>query len=90
MIRKFGKKEDFVPVRRINDARYRINFDWVDDADENMADYGVFSLHDYFVKPTTEQMQEDVRDMTIQRYLNEGLTPPAREDIDVSAYVVDD
>jgi len=92
MIRKFGKTENYKEVVELTHDRVDINFDLVyykDEEGKEQKEYGYWSKHSYFTRPTTEQMQEDVKDYTIQRYINEGLTPPAREDIDVSAYVID-
>ena len=86
MARKFGKTEDYIPVLKLSDTRYRINFDFVPDEDEN---YGWWSVVNYFELPSIERMQNDVRNYTIQRYEQEGLTPPDPETIDVSAYVID-
>jgi len=88
MIRVTNLTERYVPVTKFNEQRYRINFDKVDLTDE-LAGLSKWSVLDYIQKPTTEQMQEDVINYTIQRYVDEGLTPPAREDIDVTPYVVD-
>lgn len=86
MVRRFGRAQDYVPVVKLSDKRYRINFDFVPSDDEN---YGRWSVVNYFELPSIERMQEDVRNYTIQRYEQEGLTPPEPETIDVSAYVID-
>lgn len=84
-VRTTNLEEKYLPVKKYNEQRYRIAFDKV----SLEGGIATWSLADYFEHPTTEQVQEDVRDMTIQRYINEGLEPPKREDIDVSPYVID-
>lgn len=86
MIRKFGRSQDYVPVVKLTDTRYRINFDFVQSEDEG---YGWWSVVNYFELPSIERMQADVRNYTIQRYEQEGLTPPEPETIDVSAYMIE-
>lgn len=88
MIRVTSPTANYKPVTKYNDTRYRINFDKVDLTGE-CEGLSTWSIIDYFEHPTTEQVQNDVRTCTIQRYENEGLTPPRPEDIDVSEYIID-
>lgn len=85
-MRVFGRRTAYKPVRRLNESRYEIDYDFVPMQDE--PSLGYWSTHQYFTKPATEQVQKMVRDGTIARYIAEGLTPPEREDIDVSEYVI--
>ena len=84
MIRIFNKSTAYTPVQCLSPTRYRINFDFVPFADDE--NYGYWSEENYFEKPTTEQIQSDVVKYTLQRYEQEGLTPPT--DIDVSQYII--
>lgn len=87
MTRRFGRTRDYVPVLKLSDTRYRISFDFV--PDEENEEYGWWSVVNYFELPSIERMQTDVRNHTVERYEQEGLTPPDPETIDVSAYVID-
>jgi len=87
MIRIYGHSEDFVPVLSLSPTRYRIDFDFVQGESQ---DCGYWSVINYFSKPTTEQVQQDVINGTIARYEAEGLTPPEPQDIDVSEYVIEE
>lgn len=87
MIRKFGRTQDYVPVVKLSEARYRINFDFVPYPED--SSFGWWTVVNYFELPSIERVQNDVRTMTVQRYEREGLTPPDPETIDVSAYVID-
>lgn len=87
MIRKFGRTQDYVPVVKLTDTRYRINFDLVPYPEDNS--FGWWTVVNYFELPSIERVQNDVRNYTIQRYERDGLTPPGPETIDVSAYVID-
>jgi hypothetical protein len=66
MTRRFGKTQDYIPVLKLTDTRYRISFDFVPYPED--SSFGWWTTKDYFGKPTTEQIQEDVVNGTIQRH----------------------
>ncbi|MBQ3950480.1 MAG: hypothetical protein II661_08405 [Bacteroidales bacterium] len=85
MTRKFGPSEAYRPIEALSGTRYRICFDFVPFPDDNT--FGYWSENNYFTKPSTEQVKEDVINGTIARYRSEGLEPP--KEIDTSEYVID-
>lgn len=85
MIRITSLEANYKPVIKFSENRYRISFDKVP-VESGIA---TWSVQDYSVKPTTEDVQHDVINYTIQRYVNEGLQPPKPEDIDVSDYIIE-
>lgn len=89
MLRKTDLSTNYKEVTEVRRNFIIINFDKVDIEVRDNGVLATWSQQSYYGRPTNEQMQNDVRKYTIQRYINEGLTPPAPEDIDVSAYVID-
>jgi hypothetical protein len=87
MARIFNRTSAYVPVLKLTDTRYRISYDFVPYPEDNS--YGWWTTKDYFGLPANATLREDVINGTIARYEREGLTPPAREEIDVSEYHIE-
>lgn len=87
MSRVFGRVQNFAPVRKLGDTRYRTNFDLVPVGDD--PQFGRWTVKDYFAKPTTEEVRADVVAGTISRYQQDGLEPPKEEEIDLTDYAVE-